>query len=285
MLCGGWSGLRVCVFYINLGSDLFKIFAYLAFFSVVYSVIGIPLHIVGDVYQTLRSLQKRISDFIRYRAINASINSRFPTVSAEELAQAHDIACIVCLAEMVVGTCRRLPCCRRIIHTECIKSWLEDHATCPACRGNVMSQPVLSAPAAAAVVPAAQNVDAAPAAPAAATTAAINTEERGASLAHAPSQSPHHNTRQADASHVAAQSNVSGSSVAGVDAPIAGVIQSKLRSEVASAFPPSSSAFLPSPAPSTPTPRLAHMHSFPQSCAPEFVSPFLSLHHNILFQH
>ena len=46
----GWSGLRVCVFYINLGSDLFKIFAYLAFFSVVYSVIGIPLHIIGDVY-------------------------------------------------------------------------------------------------------------------------------------------------------------------------------------------------------------------------------------------
>jgi len=40
----------VCVFYINLGSDLFKIFAYLAFFSVVYSVIGIPLHIIGDVY-------------------------------------------------------------------------------------------------------------------------------------------------------------------------------------------------------------------------------------------
>jgi E3 ubiquitin-protein ligase synoviolin len=121
MACRGWSGLRVSVFYINLSGDLFKIFAYLAFFSVVYSVIGIPLHIVGDVYQTLRSLQKRISDFIRYRAINASINTRFPTVSAEELAQSHDTTCIVCHVDMTDsagGSCKRLPC-RHVFHTEC----------------------------------------------------------------------------------------------------------------------------------------------------------------------
>jgi E3 ubiquitin-protein ligase synoviolin len=146
MACSGWTGLRVCVFYINLASDLFKICAYLVFFSLVYSVIGIPLHIVGDVYQTLRSLQKRISDFLRFRSINASINTRFPTVTAEELARAHDNTCIVCQSDMIGGSCKRLPC-RHVVHTECIKSWLEEHATCPLCRYNVMAAP-LPAPAA-----------------------------------------------------------------------------------------------------------------------------------------
>jgi E3 ubiquitin-protein ligase synoviolin len=270
MLCSGWSGLRVSVFYINLGSDLFKIFAYLAFFSVVYSVIGIPLHIVGDVYQTLRSLQKRISDFIRYRAINASINHRFPTVSAEELAQAHDITCIVCQSDMVGGTCKRLPCCRRIVHTECIKSWLEEHATCPLCRFNVMSLPVNAAPAADAapvVIAAAQNTDALAATQAAAAPAATHAAEtRAASSANAPPS--HQNAAQSDASHAAAQSNVSTSSVAGTRPYTFNpdYTLSPYRNEVLPANPlsPPPLALLPFPASSLLSPRPAapmHLHS------------------------
>ena len=173
---GRWSNKAVYTFYLNLLSDLFQLFVYLIFFSIVLSFYGIPLHIVRDLYNTFGNFKKRIADFIRYRRVIVHMNTRFPTATAEEL-QRVDATCIVCREEMTHPHAKKLPC-GHIFHFDCLRSWLEENTTCPTCRNPVeidrapthahAHAPQQAAPPApAAVPPAAPAAHAAPAAAAA----------------------------------------------------------------------------------------------------------------------
>ena len=132
---GRWTNKAVYTFYLNLLSDLFQLFVYLIFFSIVLSFYGLPLHIVRDLYNTFGNFKKRIADFIRYRRIIVHMNTRFPTASNEELQQV-DATCIVCREEMAHPHAKKLPC-GHIFHFDCLRSWLEENTTCPTCRNPV----------------------------------------------------------------------------------------------------------------------------------------------------
>ena len=132
---GRWTNKAVYTFYLNLLSDLFQLFVYLIFFSIVLSFYGIPLHIVRDLYNTFGNFKKRIADFIRYRRVIVHMNTRFPTATAEELANI-DNTCIVCREEMQFPHAKKLPC-GHIFHFDCLRSWLEENTTCPTCRNPV----------------------------------------------------------------------------------------------------------------------------------------------------
>ncbi|WPT10646.1 ERAD-associated E3 ubiquitin-protein ligase HRD1B [Picochlorum sp. SENEW3] len=128
---GNWRGKSVAVFYVELTRDLVHLITSSAFFFVVFSTYGIPIHLIRDIYWTFRNFQTRVSDFLRYRQISANMENRFPDATEEDLERV-DHMCIVCREEMVASA-KRLPC-NHVFHLECLKSWLERQQNCPICR-------------------------------------------------------------------------------------------------------------------------------------------------------
>ena len=137
-----------------------KLLTYLAFFFIVLTFYGLPLHIIRDVYLTLRSFISRIRDFIRYRRATNDMNTRYPDATVDEVEREN--VCIICREEMrpyvpveadqgvqhVAAQAqqrqrmrpKKLPC-GHILHFACLRSWLERQQSCPTCR-----RPVLEAP-------------------------------------------------------------------------------------------------------------------------------------------
>jgi E3 ubiquitin-protein ligase synoviolin len=75
---------------------------------------GLPIHIIRDVYMTLKTFISKIKDLIKYREATRDMDRRllrliegficscrYPAVTPEELA-ATDGVCIVCREDMVV---------------------------------------------------------------------------------------------------------------------------------------------------------------------------------------
>lgn len=152
----GWEEKGRWVFYLDLATDFVKAFVYLGFFTILMTFYGIPIHIMRDLFMTIRSLIKRVRDFFQYRNATRDMNTRYPDATAEELEREN--TCIVCREEMkpwvqpgVEGAQagrrmderqrpKKLPC-GHILHFSCLRSWLERQQVCPTCRRSVLSQP------------------------------------------------------------------------------------------------------------------------------------------------
>ncbi|KAL4443990.1 hypothetical protein ABPG75_011727 [Micractinium tetrahymenae] len=159
---GRWEGKGVAVFYLELTLDMLHLLVYCAFFAVVFSTYGIPLHLVRDLYWTFRNFQTRVRDFLRYRRITANMDQGFPDASEEDLQRA-DHTCIICREEMnSTGRNKKLSC-SHVFHLHCLRSWLERQQNCPICRRSVMPPPRAGAPAHANAAAAAGPVGGAPA--------------------------------------------------------------------------------------------------------------------------
>lgn len=135
-------------------TDLVKLLVYIAFFSMLLAFHGLPIHILRDVYMTVKSFVKRINDFVKYRRATRNMNSRYPDATAEDLS-GDDNTCIICREEMqpwnpngapVDGVeqeerhrPKKLPC-GHILHMSCLRGWLERQQVCPTCRRPVLTQ-------------------------------------------------------------------------------------------------------------------------------------------------
>ncbi|KAK9477859.1 hypothetical protein V1514DRAFT_332695 [Lipomyces japonicus] len=136
---------------IDIASDFLKLLVYLGFFMLILTVYGLPLHIIRDVYLTLRSFLSRLRDYKRY--LDAT-DQKYADASEEDVVR--ESICIICREEMVVdpaGTAaggdtrhrsqperkrpKRLPC-GHVLHYGCLKSWLERQQRCPTCRRPVL---------------------------------------------------------------------------------------------------------------------------------------------------
>ncbi|KAI9825428.1 MAG: E3 ubiquitin-protein ligase synoviolin [Thelocarpon impressellum] len=162
----GWEEKGQWVFYLELVTDFFKLVVYLSFFFILLAFYGLPIHIMRDVFLTLRSFIKRITDFLRYRRATQDMNQRYPDASPEEVVR--EEVCIICREEMqpwppnnqapnanapaapAAGNghavtarvdersrAKKLPC-GHILHFGCLRSWLERQQICPTCRRPVM---------------------------------------------------------------------------------------------------------------------------------------------------
>jgi E3 ubiquitin-protein ligase synoviolin len=115
---------------------------------------GLPMHIIRDVYLTFASFVKRVQDYNNYRKATQNMNSRYPDATSEELT--NDNTCIVCREVMVPWSqpdaagqaprpsllnegmrAKKLPC-GHILHLRCLKAWLERQQACPTCRRPVI---------------------------------------------------------------------------------------------------------------------------------------------------
>ncbi|RKO83984.1 hypothetical protein BDK51DRAFT_26157, partial [Blyttiomyces helicus] len=137
-----WEDKPMYIFYLDLVVDFFKLVTYFLFFIIVVHLIGMPLHILRDLWVTLRSFIQRCKDLIQYRRATANMQDRYPNATAEELA-ATDRTCIICREEMdaAVGAAgagaegapdaaKKLPC-GHIFHFHCLRSWLGRQQSCP----------------------------------------------------------------------------------------------------------------------------------------------------------
>ena len=152
----GWEDKGRYMFYLNLATDFFKLVIYLAFFFILLVFYGLPIHILRDVFLTMRSFLKRISDFMKYRTATRDMNALYPDATAEDIGRAD--VCIICREEMhpyqpaaaepgqpqprpnpVAERMRpkKLPC-GHVLHFSCLRSWLERQQICPTCRANVV---------------------------------------------------------------------------------------------------------------------------------------------------
>ncbi|KAE8974813.1 hypothetical protein PF005_g25879 [Phytophthora fragariae] len=166
---GAWTNKFTYLFYLELVSEVTKLVVYLVFFMLIFTYYGMPLHIVRDLWISIKNLQRRIASYFRYRKITAHLNERFPNPTEEEL-QETDRTCIICREEMTPDACKKLPC-SHIFHVDCLKMWVQRQQTCPTCRSTIPTGPrrpaaVPEGPAARAARPAPDNNNA-PQAPAA----------------------------------------------------------------------------------------------------------------------
>jgi E3 ubiquitin-protein ligase synoviolin len=150
----GWEEKGRWVFYLDLATDFIKSVVYLGFFMILMTFYGIPIHIMRDLFMTIRSFIKRLHDFVQYRNATRDMNTRYPDATAEELEREN--TCIVCREEMRPWTqpdangaqagrrmderqrAKKLPC-GHILHFSCLRSWLERQQVCPTCRRPVLA--------------------------------------------------------------------------------------------------------------------------------------------------
>ncbi|KAL5116833.1 E3 ubiquitin-protein ligase hrd1 [Pleosporales sp. CAS-2024a] len=151
----GWEEKGRWVFYLDLATDFIKSVVYLGFFMILMTFYGIPIHIMRDLFMTIRSFIKRLHDFVQYRNATRDMNTRYPDATAEDLAREN--TCIVCREEMRPWSqpdangaqpgrrqderqrAKKLPC-GHILHFSCLRSWLERQQVCPTCRRSVLVQ-------------------------------------------------------------------------------------------------------------------------------------------------
>jgi E3 ubiquitin-protein ligase synoviolin len=151
----GWEEKGRWVFYLDLATDFIKSVVYLGFFMILMTFYGIPIHIMRDLFMTIRSFIKRLHDFVQYRNATRDMNTRYPDATAEELEREN--TCIVCREEMRPWVqpeangaqagrrmderqrAKKLPC-GHILHFSCLRSWLERQQVCPTCRRPVLAQ-------------------------------------------------------------------------------------------------------------------------------------------------
>jgi len=129
----GWSNKETYVFYLELIAEVARVFVYLAFFLILFTYYGFPIHILRDLYLSVRMLVRRIHEFCNARSITSRMDELFPDATEEELADG--VLCIVCRETMHYGTDRvkKLEC-GHLFHFRCLRGWLERQQACPTCR-------------------------------------------------------------------------------------------------------------------------------------------------------
>ncbi|KAH0135811.1 hypothetical protein KCU86_g25371, partial [Aureobasidium melanogenum] len=95
----GWEEKRRWLFGLELATDFIKLIVYTVFFGISLTFMGLPMHIIRDVYLTFASFVKRVQDYNNYRKATQNMNSRYPDATSEELT--NDNTCIVCREVMV----------------------------------------------------------------------------------------------------------------------------------------------------------------------------------------
>jgi E3 ubiquitin-protein ligase synoviolin len=129
---GGWMNKETYVFYLELIAEVARVFVYLAFFLILFTYYGFPIHILRDLYLSIRLLIQRIQEFCNARNITSRMDTLFPDATEEELADLP--ICIICREDMTFGQRVKKLHCGHLFHFQCLRTWLERQQSCPTCR-------------------------------------------------------------------------------------------------------------------------------------------------------
>jgi E3 ubiquitin-protein ligase synoviolin len=82
---GEWNERETYSFYLELVTDVINLTVYLAFFLIIFSYYGVPLHIIRDLYISFRNLTKRIQECCRTRSLTSRLDEVLENASVEQL--------------------------------------------------------------------------------------------------------------------------------------------------------------------------------------------------------
>jgi len=121
------------IFAIEVQAQAAKFVFYCAFFAIVFTYYGLPIHLFREVYVSFQQLKKRLMAFSKYRKLVRSMN-KYPSPTAEQIGEE---CCIICRDTMSVQDSKELPGCGHIFHSSCLREWLVQQQTCPTCRADI----------------------------------------------------------------------------------------------------------------------------------------------------
>ena len=152
-MAGQWHNKSTAKFYLELAVNATRSILYVVFFMIIFVYYGLPIHLIRDLWVSLKNLVREWRQFRRYRKLCANMDQRFPNATAEQLEEEPD--CIVCREPMRPDEHAKVLPCGHIFHFYCLRSWLERSHTCPYCRAVVPEDPpaTIAAPARPPVVP------------------------------------------------------------------------------------------------------------------------------------
>jgi E3 ubiquitin-protein ligase synoviolin len=133
---GNWESKDSYLFTIELFTEILRLSVYLIFFGIIFTYYGIPLHIVRDLWISLKKLRKRLETYIKYRRIMQRIHQIFPDATQEEITETSQ--CIICREELDISQkIKKLPC-GHVFHLDCMRRWLQQQQACPTCRAPIL---------------------------------------------------------------------------------------------------------------------------------------------------
>lgn len=155
-----WHSKSRYVFFIELVSDLLMFLTYplcyglFIYFNSNFVAFFLPFSATRDFLLLGYSLFKKVRELLRFRAATRDMETRYPSLTEEELQALQDRTCIICREELVVSgvgsnhnnTPKRLAC-THVFHFRCLHSWLERQQSCPTCRRSVLEPTNPPAPA------------------------------------------------------------------------------------------------------------------------------------------
>lgn len=77
-----------------------------------------------------RAFRKSCNDVIESRRAIRNLNTMYPDLTAEELANVTDTTCIICREEMQAQQSIKRLACQHIFHKNCLRSWFQRQQTC-----------------------------------------------------------------------------------------------------------------------------------------------------------
>eukprot|EP00026_Physarum_polycephalum_P001391 Phypoly_transcript_01392.p1 GENE.Phypoly_transcript_01392~~Phypoly_transcript_01392.p1 ORF type:complete len:855 (-),score=140.50 Phypoly_transcript_01392:868-3168(-) len=139
---GVWEQRGQYIYYTEFATDSFVLAGTLGHYMHILYLHGLSVTLLDAVlFMHMRivfnNLRVKIIAYRNYRQLAENMNHRYPSVSAEDLQQYND-DCAICREVMV--SAKKLPC-GHIFHHSCLRSWLEQHHSCPTCRHSLIDQP------------------------------------------------------------------------------------------------------------------------------------------------
>jgi hypothetical protein len=80
--------------------------------------------------RVVRSFRKSCNDLIESRRAIRNLNTMYPDLSADQLAQVMDITCIICREDMQAQQSIKRLHCQHVFHKHCLRSWFQRQQTC-----------------------------------------------------------------------------------------------------------------------------------------------------------
>jgi E3 ubiquitin-protein ligase synoviolin len=116
------------MFYSDIAYISVKLIIHTLFFLFTTFYFKIPFNIFRETVATVRTLNKKIVNFINYRKISKDLE-RCEYVKGEG-------TCPICMNDMEIGKAVR---CGHVFHMSCLKRWVERQQVCPICRQSMFS--------------------------------------------------------------------------------------------------------------------------------------------------
>ncbi|CAF0846414.1 unnamed protein product [Rotaria sp. Silwood1] len=152
-----WENKGVFMLYSDLILGFIRVCLYILFMIVMMKIHTFPLFSIRPMFIAMRAFRKSCNDVIESRRAIHDLNTMYPDLTADELANVADPTCIICREDMQVQQSIKRLGCQHIFHKNCLRSWFQRQQACPICRKPVLrsrATPTPNVPAAAPQQPA-----------------------------------------------------------------------------------------------------------------------------------